>query len=196
VPEFRFALNITDSMGDDILTLGPIIFLGEWSIEEAMQKLALSVSPKLEHKASFACIATAYLNLPTALLNITLYLCSESPDITGGAPGIYPRYPTPKKTKHGMRLFPPPKPSVWKVGATLGEKLERADRVHQERLRTADQAERSPRRAHIRNAHRHSFRLGPKKPKPDLLDEQQVRRLVPRWLFQISVGVGENGEDA
>jgi hypothetical protein len=97
IPGLRFALNITNSEGDDILNLGPIIFLGEWSIEEVMQKLAFSISQKTEHKTSFICTDAAYINLATDLLNITLYLCSEYPDITGGVPGIYPRYPTPKK---------------------------------------------------------------------------------------------------
>jgi hypothetical protein len=192
IPELHFVFNMTNSEQIDFLKKGPTIPLGDWSVKEAMQKWELEVSPKTKSRHSLLFPDDASVKHATSLISITLYLCSDEPDITGRAAGTLPQYPIPKKTKRGMRLFPPPKPSIWKVGATIGEKLLRAERAHTEQRRQAGEVEPVTRRAHIRNAHWHSYWIGPKKPRPDLPADQQVRELVPRWLYQITVGVDKN----
>jgi hypothetical protein len=189
IPELRFLLNMTNPEQNAFLDIGPIVLMGDWSVKEALQKWELGVSQETNSDHSLLFTDEASIKLAMALVSITLYLCSDEPDIAGREAGTLPQYPIPKKTKRGLRLFPPPKPSIWKVGATIGEKMLRAERAHKEQRRQAGEVEPVTRRAHIRNAHWHSYWIGPKKPRPDLPADQQVRELVPRWLYQITVGV-------
>jgi hypothetical protein len=195
IPELRFVLNISGNDCSNLLCYGPIVLLGEWSVKEALQKWELCVARQNNTDELFKCTNEGDIKFTTTLLSITLYICSEAPDVIGDIPGTYPKYPTPRKTKRGMRLFPPPKPSIWKVGLTLEEELRRAEKAYQKRMKDAGETGHVPRRAHIRNAHWHKFWVGPKKPKPGKPDGGQVRRLVPRWLWQISVGVGDDEEE-
>lgn len=51
------------------------------------------------------------------MISLLLYLCSENAD--------YARPPQPraKRTKRGLRLFPPDKPNTWDVGTRIGAQL-------------------------------------------------------------------------
>jgi hypothetical protein len=191
-PELRFALNIINSEGNNFLLMGPVVILGDWSIKEAIQKWEFSIARKLNTKVPAFVTDVSTVDLATTLTSITLYLCSEDPDISGIEQGNYRRYPTPKKTKRGMRLFPPPKPTIRKVGETIAEKLRHAEIRYAERRNEQGERDRRPMRAHIRDAHWHGYWYGPKKPRPDLPPEKQIRELVPRFLFQITVGAGVN----
>jgi hypothetical protein len=191
-PELRFVMNITNAKSNDILHNGPIVILGDWSIKEAMHKWEASVAGKLNSSVRPFIVDDETLDLATTLTSLTLYLCSDEPDIAGITQGNYRRYPVPKKTKRGMRLFPPAKPTIRKVGETIAEKLRHAEKKYSERKKEQGDGERRTVRAHIRDAHWHSYWCGPRKPRPDLPPEQQIRELVPRWQFAISVGTGDN----
>ena len=65
------------------------------------------------------------------LLSTLLYLCSvnaEVRDASSADPGgnRLPANPEPKKTRKGMRLFPPDQPTVWETGYRMGAALRAA----------------------------------------------------------------------
>jgi len=111
------------------------------------------------------------------LLSLLLYLCSENADLDPG--GRRPPRPRPRKTKAGLRLFPPDSPTTWEVGVRVGAALRRA-------LGTAgdnaggDGAHVSP-RPHVRRAHWHTFWIGPR-------SDPELRKAVLRWLSPMLVG--------
>ena len=85
-----------------------------------------------------------------------------------------------KKTRKGLRLFPPEAPMVWEVGWKIGR-----------RIRKAAQGEGTGAggavRAHLRRAHWHGFWKGPRK-------EVDKREMVVKWLPPIMVKGEEMGE--
>lgn len=91
------------------------------------------------------------------LISLLLYLCSEMPDI----PAWPPVRPTPKRTKHGWRLFAPDSPTEWDVGVRLGNALRQgylaAESGH---IDPDPQTGRVRPRAHVRRAHWHTYRIG------------------------------------
>lgn len=92
----------------------------------------------------------------TPLISILLYLCSDHPEIDGR---IFSRKnlaaPIPKKTKKGMRIFPPSGPTRHIVGERIG---------HQIRQASEGGSYRAPgkgKRTHIRRGHWHGYWTGP-----------------------------------
>ena len=60
------------------------------------------------------------------LVSLVLYLCSQAAEIRAGGGGDRrPAPPQPVKTKKGLRLFPPERPTPWEVGYRLGAALRR-----------------------------------------------------------------------
>ena len=115
-------------------------------------------------------------------VSLLLYLCSNGSDtVSEGGKTAGPTKPAPKKTKKGMRYFPPDKPTIWKVAYGIGKALAKArEKTSQEPL-GGTHASPSP---HIRKAHWHSFWKGPK-------DSPAKRYLVVYWLPPIPVGIRE-----
>ena len=88
-------------------------------------------------------------------LSLLLYLCVDAPDVSGREePDSKPGKPTPTKTRHGVRFFPPDQPRVWRVGEAAAVALRR-DVV-------ASRTDSSGRtvRPHIRRAHWHGYWSG------------------------------------
>jgi len=106
------------------------------------------------------------------LLSLLLYLCAEDADYER------PPWPVTKRTKKGLRLFPPDNPSVWRVGERIGAVLRHAAEAREPRALAMDGQRTSP-RPHVRAAHWHSFWRG-------ALDVERER--VVRWLPPILVG--------
>ena len=107
------------------------------------------------------------------LLNLVLYLCAQEPEVVGTEP--WPMRPAEKRTKkHGWRLFPPPRPQVWTVGEDLGERLRGAG--------TGEERPHGSPRAHIRRAHWHHYRVGPR-------DNWHYEL---RWLHPMIVNPGDD----
>ena len=113
------------------------------------------------------------------LLSLVLYICSEIQDTVLNNKQVESgqRFPIPKKTKQGFRLFPPEKPSLYEVGFNIGRILRSPD--NNESI-----TDNSKPRPHIRRAHWHTFLAGPR-------DSVRERRI--KWLPPISVAV--NGTD-
>jgi len=109
------------------------------------------------------------------LLSLLLYLCSENADLDPC--GRRPPRPRPRKTKAGLRLFPPDAPTTWEVGLRVGAALHRARAVAGD---AGDGTHASP-RPHVRRAHWHTFWVGPRS-----VPEQ--RKAVLRWLSPMLVG--------
>jgi len=114
------------------------------------------------------------------LLSLVIYLCSENQDTVLNSKPLDPgqRFPIPKKTKQGFRLFPPDKPSFYEVGFNISKKL----RLPNNSESTIGSF--SP-RPHIRRAHWHTFLAGPK-------NMEREKRI--KWLPPISVGINDSDE--
>ena len=142
---------------DDYLLPVPI-HVGDWTLAEALNRTieeakvhikgydpeVLDISRRqLEGMAEFL----------APMVSLVLYLCSDNPDF---GPGKKPFRPLPKKTKKGWRLFPPASPTIWHVGASIGKQIREA------RQAEATGQQHAGVRPHLRRAHWHGYRVGPR----------------------------------
>jgi hypothetical protein len=102
-------------------------------------------------------IKQAIATATKAVVNLVLFLCSQASDISGrqGRPGN----PTPTKTRNGIKVFAAEQTREWLVGVRMGSALRKA---HSLREGPAVFAERNGPRPHIRRAHWHTYRVGPR----------------------------------
>jgi hypothetical protein len=180
--ELRFLLDVSLPNGDDQFTA--------WPIRMGMGGVAGSLAATLQYSARPDPLATpmneqeraiAMSEVPS-LVSLVLYLCSENAEIRQSGGGKRRLgYPELKKTKKGLRLFPPDQPTHWEVGYRLGAALRLAGAER-------DSAEADPAgsharpRPHIRRAHWHSYWVGK-------LSEPEARIVVLKWLPPIAVNV-------
>jgi hypothetical protein len=123
------------------------------------------------------------------IVNLLLYLCAGA-DYAGPAP----QKPQPKKTKRGLRLFPPNSPIVWDVGTRMGSALRAAYAAQSASDATNDGAGRQV-RPHIRRAHWHGFRSGARLTPEGQPIPAEKRRFDLRWLPPIAVNIDDMGHD-
>jgi hypothetical protein len=116
------------------------------------------------------------------IVNLLLYLCAGA-DYAGPAP----KNPQPKKTKHGLRLFPPNKPTVWDVGVRMGSALRTAYTAQSASDGGAGVGRQV--RPHIRRAHWHGFRSGARLTPEGQPIPAEKRRFDLRWLPPIAVNI-------
>jgi hypothetical protein len=109
------------------------------------------------------------------ILSLLLYLCAEASEIGDGS--RRPGRPEPKRTRHGLRLFPADKPMVWDVGVRMGAALRRA---YQTESASDGVATGRRMRPHVRRAHWHTFLAG----------RQREERRV-KWLPPIPVNLND-----
>lgn len=181
--ELRFVLD-----QDGPLFSSVALHLGEWSVQEGVQR----VRDEAKKRGGFlapdftdeAISGTA--ELISSLLPFLLYICSDEPEVTGHIPGSRPHYASYTRTKRGLRLFPPDKPRVWRIGEEAGAAIERG-RV----ATSASGGERKGPRPHMRRAHWHGFWSGAIKQRPGE-EKQPERRFGYKWLPPIVVGVGDD----
>ncbi len=160
------------------------IILGEGTIADALDRL-------LESARERACehgleppdgLEDAGLVARTIwpMVSLLLYLCSEEPEIGDG--GRRPGNPVPKRTRRGLRLFPPDRPARWDVGVRLGAALRLGAARHEAAGEPGPEGERrrSRPRAHIRRAHWHTFLAGRAR------SEKRIK-----WLPPIPVNVDD-----
>jgi hypothetical protein len=127
------------------------------------------------------------VNYVSKLVNLLLYICqtnSEYRDIrdADGSDRL-PRNPLPKKTKKGLRYFPPDKPTVWECGMRQGAVLRRA--LAAERSESMSGTHKSP-ITHIRVAHWHTYIIG----KGSRKDPSKGRRVL-KWIHTVLVKAGK-----
>lgn len=107
------------------------------------------------------------------LISLVLYICSVTADF-----GHYSAYrPVPTRTKKGLRIFPPDKPTIIRTGCEIGAIL-RASRASYQSLAPDGPTGRTA-LPHVRRAHWHGYWLG--KPK----------RFEIRWMPPILVKANE-----
>lgn len=102
-------------------------------------------------------------------INLALYLCSDEPEYDGHAP--CQSYPSPVRTKKGMRMFPADRTRLWSLGAETGAKIRKYQDTPLE-----DPTGRTV-RPHLRRSHWHGYWHGP-----------QRTHYKYNWLSPIFVG--------
>ncbi|MDL2316911.1 hypothetical protein LJC59_07525 [Desulfovibrio sp. OttesenSCG-928-A18] len=185
----RAELRLVLAYQDGRLAGGTPLHLGPWTVTEAVDR-AMSEARVHAHRIPGAAdrltdaVVERAAQSSYSLVSLLLYLCSDEPDIAGHVPGTYPRHPAPKKTKKGLRLFPPDKPHIWRVGEVVGEALRKAQ-VGSVAV-GADMSGRRGTRPHIRRAHWHGYWTGPRSG-----SDSDKRRFGYRWLPPIIVGIDD-----
>jgi hypothetical protein len=165
------------------LILAPTLTLTGKTIEEGLsmikQSLKETVSPEDAEGArkELEFLTGKDNKRIAACLSLLLYIHSEAPDIEGHIPNASPYYPSPKKTKRGLKLFEADRRRVIYAGRTIGEKIRAAiesDRIAHTSGRTV--------RPHIRRAHWHGYWRGKK---------DGERTYGHKWLFPIVVNIAD-----
>lgn len=166
----------------DAASLLPLpLHLGPWSLADSLARM--------EDIAMAGIVTSASMReAARVVLSLLLYLCSDGADLAAGHARARPQ---PKATKRGPRLFAPDQPATWDVGVRIGAALRRA--YHDAEHGQGDGSHAGP-RPHIRRAHWHGFRSGPKKRDDGSDIPTAARRYDLRWLPPIPVGM-ELGED-
>lgn len=173
--ELRFVMDTEKSL------IGFPLHLGNWTVAEAVTRACneasrqsmLRKSPALHSADTDAEITRQFM----PLVSLVLYLCSDQPDLAG-AKGNRPERPRPVRTRHGWRLFPADKPTVWSVGDTLARELAHA-RAH------AAIGTGSAKAPHLRRAHWHGYWTG----------SGEQKRFSYKWLAPIFVGAKKENSD-
>lgn len=110
------------------------------------------------------------------LLSLVLYLCSDAPEIDGGAPGKSPQHPRPTRIKGGRKLFPAAGPTIWHVGRETAATLRKSTPLpHSMTERTL--------RVHLRRGHWHGYWTGPK-----AKAGETPQKFSLRWLYPLIAG--------
>ena len=116
------------------------------------------------------------------VINLLLYICSTT-DFQGTR---RPANPVPVRTKRGWRLFPADRPTTWDVGVRMGAALRAA---YQAAETAPAGVEGGSPRGHIRRAHWHGFRSGPRTRDDGTEIPTAQRRFDLRWLPPIAVNL-------
>ena len=182
--ELRFVIDYGESfkLGHD----GPnatALHLGDWSLEESIQRASLEAAEQMkkqkwnDHGVDFTSREFTRMSVEQfqPLVSLLLYLCSANGEIEPVEVKT-PGKPKPKKTKGGLRLFPPDKPTTWDVGIRMGAAIRQAAATSEDRGGTHA----SP-RPHIRRAHWHTYWTGKR-------DKPEKRKPILKWLSPILVG--------
>lgn len=153
------------------------IRLGGESISQALAQTFNAAPPELD----------ALKAAVTPVISILLYLCAQNAEITCRGVDACPVRPMAVRTRrHGIRIFPPPAPTVWNLGYRLGAALRAA------RPRSFDDQEPGLGRRvipHIRRAHWHTILSGPRKDLPP-----EARRRELRWMPPVAVNLDMGAE--
>lgn len=134
------------------------IHIGDWLITTAIQQTMDEAKENAPSSIPLSNLDLSQAQLKNLseytapMISLILYLCSDNPDF---GPGKKPFRPLPTRTKKGWRLFPPPSPTVWNVGMSIGKQIREAKEADSSSARSGV-------RPHLRRAHWHGYRIGPK----------------------------------
>lgn len=181
--ELRFLLDRETALVPVPLHLGP------WSLAESIRRVAVEVTAQASAQGladlddGLGYSADLVKQVIEPLVSLTLYLCSQADQI--GNVGQKPVRSTPKKTKRGIQFFPPNQPITWDVGVRLGAALRRAYQAEQ----IQGDGQHSGPRPHIRRAHWHGFRSGPRLRSDGSEIPNEQRAFELRWMPPIAVNL-------
>lgn len=181
-PELRLLI---DSEAD----LTPIpLHLGPWSLAESIARM-LDVANIHFRDAGHDTVPDDFIgefcSRIEPMVSLLLYLCSQNAEIGNGM--LTPALPIPKRTRKGLRLFPPDKPTTWDVGIRLGSALRRAHHAEE----TGRSGTHAGQRPHVRRAHWHGFRSGPMKRHDGTEIPAAERAFILKWLPPIPVNLDD-----
>ncbi len=188
--ELRLVLDLAetpDSALDPDRGLLPIVFLlGEGSLADALHRTTESALQRGSANGLVAALPSIQDTQSLAaelapLVALLLYLCTENAEIGNGE--RRPGNPLPKRTKGGLRLFPPDTSTAWDVGVRLGAALRQANREEGGDPGEANGTSRAGPRPHIRRSHWHTFLTG----------RGKTGRRV-RWLAPVAVKLADPDE--
>lgn len=191
-PELRLLPDVDLAPGEQMILSIPLL-LGAWSLAEAITRTV----------ASAATQAMAYrIELPTQAMqqairqmiepavSLLLYLCSQANEVGNGQ--RRPTKPVPKRVKGAWRLFPAERVMTWDVGVRLGAAL-RAAYAAEQTGGAAAGGQAAP-RGHVRRAHWHGFRSGPRlRPDGSEIPAAELKFDL-RWLPPIPVNLPDVGD--
>ena len=181
--ELRLVIDQTKE-GEHPVLRSNMLHLGPWplleSVEKAMQEAERIAKDMIGPKApTFSPGVAEHVHGDYAsMVSLLLYICSVNGEIGDG--DRKPVRPRSKKTKKGLRMFPPQQVSVWDVGIRMGATLRRArEYTPTGSPGTGGTKEKSRPRSHVRRAHWHGYWTGPR-------DGEQM--FVLKWLSPILIG--------
>ena len=200
-PELRLVIDPAGSGGRMISVP---VHLGPDTLEEALRETVLEGAANAEAQGAEGADkirgsveqAGALVKDLAPLLSTLLYLCSANAEVRDAADFEGSRLPTnpePKKTRKGLRLFPPDQPTVWETGYRMGAALRAAMASAQAEGRGdfsstgAGPVGRTV-RPHYRRAHWHSFWRGPR-------SRPEEREITVKWIPPVPVNLGDIDED-
>ena len=164
------------------------LHLGAWTLLESLNLMASEVGRQAVSRGLEPMTNSEVNELKKVvepILSLVLYVCSQASDI--GDEGRKPVHPQPTKTKRGVQYFAPDKPMTWNVGVRLGAAIRRAYQAQE----TQAEGSNSGPRPHIRRAHWHGFRSGPRL-KPDGSEiPATMRPFELKWLPPIPVNLSD-----
>jgi len=163
------------------------ILLGDWSLECAIDRLFAMghLSEIMPKSIDLKQLSSVLASVLSPFLALIIYLCSEKPDYSGGIVRSA-GYPSPKKTKQGLKFFPPDKPKIVEVGNTIGQQL----RAPTNYIGTSSGSRTV--KPHIRRGHWHHYWKGPRK------GGKENQELIVVWLPPTAVNANDfliNGWD-
>ncbi len=167
--------------------LSPVpLHMGQWPLSEAIARavdLASVHSLQLGVPVSAGEARKEWRSWAEPLLSLLLYLCSAVGDISGrGVPGN----PVPTKTRRGgVKLFAADGPKTWDVGVRMGA----AQRSAYQAAQTQGAGDGTSPRGHVRRAHWHGFRSGPRLRADGSEIPADQRQFDLRWLPPIAVNL-------
>lgn len=181
-PELRLVLD--HDHPDQRLKIASI-FLGAWSLRQAFDRSLMPLNAEMGNayadggQSMRKSMADLFMPIMEPISSLLLYLCSLSAEYGDGS--SKPSNPQPKKTKDGLRLFPPNVPTKWLVGLRIGAALRGAlaAEISSSKNETPS-ASNSSTKPHVRRAHWHGFWTG---------SQNGERRFDVRWLPPIPVNV-------
>jgi len=187
--ELRLVLDHTMPEHERSRLMSKTIHLGPWSLLESVQKAMQEAGQQA--KAMYG--SNAHIPLPpeaaeyiqenfTPLVSLLLYICSVNSEIGEG--DRRPVRPRSKKTKKGVRIFPPNQVTTWDVGIRMGAALRRAKEASEAKEDTETTMQRPGPKPHVRRAHWHGYWTGPR-------NDPENRKFALLWLHPILVGKGD-----
>lgn len=126
------------------------------------------------------------------ILALLIYLCSQNSEI--GDEFRRPSHPKPQKTKRGWKLFPPNQATTWDVGVRIGAALRHAYNYGVQSGYNQCGSTQSTKRPHIRRAHWHNYRLGPRLDMAGIAIPSEKRKTELKWLPPIAVKLDDPGQ--